>query len=71
MDTDEKLVNDILAHLDSETSLGAMRMSVNMSDTLDADKEVSHKCCKAYGKDATETVNLLDMYSDLCVNTEN
>ncbi|MCR5654593.1 MAG: hypothetical protein K6G07_03010 [Lachnospiraceae bacterium] len=68
MDADEKLIEDIMAHLDNETNLGAVRMSVNMDEGQQTEKEVSHKCCRAYGKDATETVNLLDMYSDSCNN---
>ena len=29
------------------------------------EKAVSHKCCHSYGRPATETVGLLDMYTDI------
>lgn len=60
---DEKMVEDILKHLDGELEKGAMRMSVVMDEKLKG-KEVSHKCCNSYGRPATETVGLLDMYTD-------
>ncbi len=61
----EKMIDDILKHLDSETELGAARMSVNFDESADEEKSVSHKCCISYGRPATETVGLLDMYTDL------
>ncbi|MCM1046369.1 MAG: hypothetical protein NC417_12740 [Candidatus Gastranaerophilales bacterium] len=60
---DEKMVEDILRHLDGEMEKGAMRMSVVMDEKAQG-KEVSHKCCNSYGRPATETVGLLDMYTD-------
>ncbi len=60
---DEKMVEDILKHLDGELEKGAVRMSVVMDDKIQG-KEVSHKCCNSYGRPATETVGLLDMYTD-------
>lgn len=62
---DEKMIDDILKHLDNELELGAARMSVIFDDQADSDKTVSHKCCHSYGKPATETVGLLDMYTDI------
>lgn len=62
-DIDETLLEDILKHLDSELEKGAMRMSVVMDEKTKG-KEVSHKCCNSYGRPATETVGLLDMYTD-------
>ena len=62
-DIDETIVEDILKHLDSELEKGAMRMSVVMDEESQG-KEVSHKCCNSYGRPATETVGLLDMYTD-------
>lgn len=62
-DVDETMLEDILKHLDSELEKGAMRMSVVM-DEKTRGKEVSHKCCNSYGRPATETVGLLDMYTD-------
>ena len=60
---DENMVEDILKHLDGEMEKGAVRMSVVM-DEKSQGKEVSHKCCNSYGRPATETVGLLDMYTD-------
>lgn len=62
---DEKLIEDILRHLDKETQLGVARMSVEMDEEKSADGEVSHKCCNMYGRPANETVGLLDCYTDM------
>lgn len=62
-DIDEAMLEDILKHLDSELEKGAMRMSVVMDEKAEG-KKVSHKCCNSYGRPATETVGLLDMYTD-------
>lgn len=61
--TEEQMIEDILKHLDSEVQAGVVRMSVEMDDES-SDKTVSHKCCKAYGKSANETVAGLDQYTD-------
>lgn len=61
----EKLIDDILRHLDAETRMGVARMSVEMDDEKSADGEVSHKCCNMYGRPANETVGLLDCYTDM------
>lgn len=63
--TQEEMIADILKHLDGETTLGAARMSVEMAPGRAGSKEVSHKCCNAYGRPASEMVALLDMYTDL------
>lgn len=63
-DIDEGMLEDILKHLDSELEKGAMRMSVIMDEKAQVEKKVSHKCCSSYGRPATETVGLLDMYTD-------
>ena len=65
MDYDEKMIDEVLKHLDSELQQGVVRMSVTFDDEADVDKEVSHKCCNSYGKPSTETVGLLDMYTDM------
>lgn len=65
MEYDEKMIDEILRHLDNELELGAARMSVTFDDEAKAAKEVSHKCCNSYGRPATETVGLLDMYTDI------
>lgn len=63
--SEEEMIRDILKHLDSETRLGAARMSVEMGAGQAGSKEVSHRCCNAYGRPASETVGLLDMYTDI------
>lgn len=63
--SEEKMIREILEHLDSELELGAMRMSVIMDENAKEEKNVSHKCCNSYGRPATETVGLLDMYTDM------
>ena len=62
---DEKLIENILEHLDSETRMGVARMSVEMDDEKSAAGEISHKCCNMYGRPAKETVGLLDCYTDM------
>lgn len=65
MDYNEKMIDEVLNHLDSELKQGVVRMSVTFDEGADVDKEVSHKCCNSYGKPSTETVGLLDMYTDM------
>lgn len=62
---EEEMIREILEHLDSELKLGAMRMSVTMDENAEEQKIISHKCCNSYGRPATETVGLLDMYTDM------
>lgn len=62
---EEEMIQEILKHLDSELELGALRMSVTMDENAEEEKIVSHKCCNSYGRPATETVGLLDMYTDI------
>lgn len=69
MENNEKMIDEILKHLDSELEHGAARMSVTFDETAEEAKEVSHKCCKSYGRPATETVGLLDMYTDISAGT--
>ena len=56
----ERLIDDILKHLDKETEMGVVRMSVEMDEKSDKGVEISHKCCNMYGRPANETVGLLD-----------
>lgn len=65
MDSDNYMIDEVLKHLDSELALGAMRMSVVFDEVAEDEKAVSHKCCHSYGRPATETVGLLDMYTDI------
>ncbi|MCR4598613.1 MAG: hypothetical protein K5678_06245 [Acetatifactor sp.] len=67
-EADEKLIEEIMKHLDKEVTGGSMRMSVEMDETQEEHEKVSHKCCKVYGKDSTRIVGELDMYSDLYLN---
>ncbi len=69
MDYDDHMINEILKHLDSELAQGAARMSVIFDETAKDAKTVSHKCCHSYGRPATETVGLLDMYTDISAGT--
>ena len=52
----EKLIDEILNHLDRETQ---------MDEEKSAAGEVTHKCCNMYGRPANETVGLLDCYTDM------
>lgn len=65
MDNDAKMIDEVLRHLDSELEHGAARMSVIFDAKAEEAKSVSHKCCNSYGRPATETVGLLDMYTDI------
>lgn len=65
MEPNETMIDEILKHLDSELAHGAARMSVVFDDNAEDAKAVSHKCCHSYGRPATETVGLLDMYTDI------
>lgn len=65
MDYSDHMIEEVLKHLDSELAHGAARMSVIFDDTSEEEKTVSHKCCHSYGRPATETVGLLDMYTDI------
>ena len=61
----DKMIEEVMRHLDKETVGGASRMSVEFCDTQQEYAKVSHKCCKVYGRDATEVVAILDMCQDL------
>ena len=67
-EADEKLIEEIMKHLDKEVTGGSMRMSVEMDENQEEHEKVSQKCCKVYGKDSTRMVGELDMYSDLYLN---
>ncbi|MCR5595988.1 MAG: hypothetical protein K6G12_09065 [Lachnospiraceae bacterium] len=63
---DDELLNEVMKHLDTEVMAGAVRMSVEYDPEQREHSNVSHKCCKVYGKDASQMVGELDMYSDIC-----
>lgn len=62
--TDE-LINEVIAHLDNELEIGAVKMTVEMDDHQEEHSRVSHKCSKAYGREATTMIAQLDMIHDL------
>lgn len=62
---EEKMIEEIMRHLDHETQNDVVRMSVTMSPDEEKEKEVSHQCCHVYGKPGNEVINLLDMYTDM------
>ena len=59
------MIEEILRHLDDETGQGVARMSVQIDEHAREEKQVDHGCCHMYGRPATETVALLDMYTDI------
>ena len=63
--TEEAMIAEVMRHLDRESSQGVYRMSVNFDDKEEKEKDVSHACCHMYGRPASETVGLLDMYTDM------
>ena len=66
MDRDEEaMIAEIMNHLDSESAHGVYRMSVTFDEKEEQSKNISHKCCNMYGRPASETVGLLDMYTDM------
>ncbi|MCI6714154.1 MAG: hypothetical protein MR523_04325 [Lachnospiraceae bacterium] len=66
MDRDEEvMIAEIMNHLDTESTQGVYRMSVTFDEKEEQGKNISHKCCNMYGRPASETVGLLDMYTDM------
>lgn len=61
----DAMIEEIMKHLDTESVQGVYRMSVTFDDEERQSKTVSHKCCNMYGRPASETVGLLDMYTDI------
>lgn len=62
---DEAMIEEVMRHLDTESTQGVYRMSVNFDEQSEEQKSVSHECCNMYGRPASETVGLLDMYTDM------
>ena len=62
---EEEMIAEIMSHLDKESTNGVYRMSVLMDENADEAKTVSKQCCNMYGRPASETVGLLDMYTDM------
>lgn len=62
---EEDMIAEIMNHLDAESKQGVYRMSVLMDDNAKEEKSVSKQCCNMYGRPASETVGLLDMYTDM------
>ena len=66
MDRDEEaMIAEIMNHLDTESTQGVYRMSVTFDEKEEQGKNISHKCCNMYGRPVSETVGLLDMYTDM------
>ena len=66
MDRDEEaMIAEIMNHLDTESTQGVYRMSVTFDEKEEQGKNISHKCCNMYGRPASETAGLLDMYTDM------
>lgn len=61
----DTMIEEIMKHLDTESAQGVCRMSVTFDEDEEQHKTVSHKCCNMYGRPASETVGLLDMYTDI------
>ena len=61
----EAMIDEIMRHLDTESEQGVYRMSVIFDEKEEQQKTVSHMCCNMYGRPASETVGLLDMYTDI------
>ena len=61
----EEMIEEIMKHLDMESAQGVYRMSITFDEEEEQHKTVSHKCCNMYGRPASETVGLLDMYTDI------
>ncbi len=64
-DPNDAMIDEVMRHLDAETTGGSMKMSVVFDDTQEEYSKVSHKCCKVYGRDATTVVAQLDMCTEL------
>lgn len=62
---EEDMIAEIMKHLDTESEQGVYRMSITFDEEEEERKTVSHKCCNIYGRPASETVGLLDMYTDM------
>jgi hypothetical protein len=62
---EEEMITEIMSHLDRESEQGVYRMSVLMDENSKQTKNVSRQCCNIYGRPASETVGLLDMYTDM------
>ena len=62
---EDEMIAEIMNHLDAESKQGVYRMSVLIDQDAEEAKTVSRQCCNMYGRPATETVGLLDMYTDM------
>ena len=61
----EEFIDEVIAHLDNELEIGAVKMIVEMDDHQEEHSRVSHKCSKAYGREATTMIAQLDMIHDM------
>lgn len=63
--SEDEMIAEVMRHLDQESMQGVYRMSVTFDEKEEMEKDVSHACCHMYGRPASETVGLLDMYTDM------
>lgn len=63
--SEDAMIAEVMRHLDQESMQGVYRMSVTFDEKEEKQKDVSHACCHMYGRPASETVGLLDMYTDM------
>ncbi len=62
---ENQMIEEIMKHLDDSSKQGIYRMSVLFDENAKQEKSVSKQCCNMYGRPASETVGLLDMYTDM------
>ena len=67
---DKNTIEMVLNRLDAEVENGAMRVTVEFDEKQFEAEKVSHKGCKAYGRDAARCVGELDSYSDIMLTEE-
>ena len=63
--SEREMIEEIMRHLDAESQHGVYRMSITFDGESEEAKSISHECCNMYGRPASETVGLLDMYTDM------
>ena len=61
----EEMIEEILRHLPRQTQWVVVRRRVDIYQQKSGGGQVSHKCCNMYGRPASETVGMLDCYTDM------
>ena len=62
---DREMIEEIMRHLDAESQHGVYRMSITFDDESEEEKSISHDVVICTADPASETVGLLDMYTDM------